>query len=181
LLFASPTIGLLDLNSSSEQFSELYILGSNHTLESIPFNITGNVTYTAYLGISNHMGSSIYYTCLIKLRNTSESLPNIALGAPSSLPPLYEFKMFLKDRQIMETPFTFRVSRLTFSNNQSQLENISINYQDFEVNKTSNWNENSSGYYYDLVIELWAYNSTMNNMHYDNRFVQIYLNVTENI
>jgi hypothetical protein len=181
LLFASPTIGLLIKSSSGEQFSELYILGPNHTLEYIPFNIKENVAYTVYLGVGNHMGSSAYYTCYVKLRNISEPLPNATLGTPSPLPVLFEFTTFLKEEQTWETPLTFKVNSVSFSSNAFLIKSITINEQEFAVNKPATWSVESSGYYYDLFIELWAYNPSMETVQYHNRFVQLYVNVTGNI
>ena len=181
LLFASPTLGLVLKMPASEAFSELYILGPEHMLEDIPFNVRANVSYLVYLGVGNQMGSSAYYTCYVKLRNTSEPLPNATLGTPSPLPALYEFKPFIKDGQTWETPLTFKVNSLSLSSNESLLQSITINDKEFAVNKTATWNAESSGYYYDLFIELWAYNAAMGAVQYNNRFVQLYVNVTGNI
>jgi uncharacterized membrane protein len=181
LLFSSPSIGLLVKAPAGEEFSELYILGPNHMTGNFPFNITENVAYTVYLGVGNYMGSSAYYTCYVKLRNTSEPLPNATLGTPSPLPALYEFKTFLKDGQTWETPLTFKVNSVSFSSNAFLLQSITINDKEFAVNKTAAWNAESSGYYYDLLIELWAYNASMGAVQYNNRFVQLYVNVTGNI
>jgi hypothetical protein len=181
LLFASPTIGLLIRPPAGEQFSELYILGPNHTLENIPFTVTENVAYTVYLGVANQMETSTYYTCYVKLRNTYDPLPNSKLGTPSPLPALYEFKTFLKDGQTWESPLTFKVNNASFSNNAFLIQSITINDEEFAVNKPSVWNAESSGYYYDLFIELWAYNASMNAVQYHNRYVQLYVNVTGNI
>jgi hypothetical protein len=150
-------------------------------LENIPFTVTENVAYTVYLGVGNHIGSSTYYTCYVKLRNTSDPLPNSKLGTPSQLPALYEFKTFLKDGQIWEKPLTFKVNSVSFSSNEFLLQSITINDEQFAVNKPAAWNAESFGYYYDLLIELWAYNASMDAVQYHSRFVQLYLNVTGNI
>jgi hypothetical protein len=180
LLFASPTIGLLIKPPAGEQFSELYLLGQNRMLENIPFTIKENVTYTVYLGVSNHMDSAAYYTCYVKLRNTSEPLPKITLGTPSPLPVLFEFKAFLNEEQKWETPLTFRVNDASFLSNVSQIQSITINDEDFFVNKPAIWDPESSGYYYVLFIELWIYNPFIDAFQYHNRFVQLYLNLTLN-
>jgi hypothetical protein len=181
LLFASPTISLLIKPPLAEPFSELYILGPNHSLKDVPFDIKGNSSYKVYLGIVNHLGSSAYYTCYIKLRNFSQSLPNATIGTPSPLAALYEFKTFLEDGQTWEAPLFFKLNNLSFYNGVSQLESLIINGREFIVNKPAIWNAENSGYYYDLVIELWAYNASVNAFQYNNRFVHLYLNSTGNI
>jgi hypothetical protein len=174
-------LGLILKLPAGEAFSELYFLGPEHMIDDIPFNVRTNVSYLVYLGVGNQMGSSAYYTCYVKLRNTFEPLPNATLGTPSPLPALYEFRTFIKDGQTWETPLTFKVNSLFLSSNESQLESITINDMEISVNKTARWNAESSGYYYDLFIELWAYNASMDAVQYHNRFVHFYVNVTGNI
>jgi hypothetical protein len=179
LLFASPTISLLVKPPAGQEFSELYILGSNHTFENIPFNIKADVTYSVYLGVVNHMGSSCYYTCFVKIANDTGFLPNATLGAPSSLSALYEYKSFISDGGTWEAPLTFRVNELTFTDGMSQLSNITINGIEFPVNQTSAWNSGNAGYYYNLFVELWIFNSTLGISQYHDRFVSLVLNMTQ--
>jgi uncharacterized membrane protein len=178
LLCASPTLSLFLKMPAGEAFSELYVLGPEHMIDDIPFNVRTNVSYLVYLGVGNQMGSSAYYTCYVKLRNMSESLPNATLGTPSPLPALYEFKAFIKDGQTWETPLTFKVNSLTLTNNESQLQSIIINDEEFAINKTALWNAESTGYYYDLVIELWIFNASSGAVQYHDRFVHFNVNVT---
>jgi len=179
LLFASPTISLLVKPPAGQEFSELYILGPNHTLENIPFNIKADVTYSVYLGVVNHMGSSCYYTSFVKIANETELLPNATLGAPSPLPARYEYKSFISDGATWEAPLTFRVNELTFNDGTSQLSNITINGIELSVNQTSAWNSDKAGYYYNLFVELWIFNSTLGISQYHNRFVDLFLNMTQ--
>ena len=179
MLFASPTIGLLVKAPAGETFSELYILGPNHVIENIPFNIKADVKYSVYLGVGNHMGSSSYYTCFVKLRNEAEVLPNSTLGTPSPLPALYEYNAFIEDGQTWEAPLTFQVNKLTFSDGRSQLLSIIINGIEFTVNKTSAWNSDKTGYYYSLFVELWIFNSTSGISQFHNRSVHLSLNMTQ--
>ncbi|MCW4003146.1 MAG: DUF1616 domain-containing protein [Candidatus Bathyarchaeota archaeon] len=179
LLFSWPTIGLVVKPPEGEVFSELYILGSNHMFDDIPFNVKAGVTYSIYLGVGNHMGSSCYYTCFVKLRNETEPLPNTKSGTPSSLPVLYEFKSFIKNDEYWESPLTFKVNHLVFANGVSYLSGITINEQDFQVSTISAWNTNKTGYYYSLFVELWIYNSTSNASQFHNRYVNLILNMTQ--
>ncbi len=175
LLFAAPTIGLLVTPPSGEQFSELYILGPNHKLEDFPFNIKAGLPYTVYLGESNQIGASSYYTCFVKLRNGTDPLPNATSGTPSSVRALYEYTPFIKNGGSWETPLTFQFNSLSFTDDTSHLSSVTINGIDFPVNKEAGWNSDKAGYYYGIFVELWIYNSTLRTDQYHNRFVHFNL------
>ncbi len=179
MLFASPTVGLLIKPPSGEQFSELYVLGSSHMLEGIPFDIKAGVTYSVYLGIVNHMGSPYYYTSLVKFGNELQLLPNSTLGTPSPMPALYEYKSFISDGATWESPLTLQVNKLTFTDGTSKISDITINGIDFPVAQTSAWNPDKTGYYYTLLVELWIFNSTLGISQYHNRFVSLFLNMSQ--
>ena len=179
LLFASPTISLFVKAPVGQEFSEIYILSSNHTLNNLPFNIVANVNYLVYLGVVNQMGSSCYYTALVKVANTSNYLPNATLEKPSTLPSLFEFNTFLSNGEAWETPLVFQVNQLAFTNGVSQLSSITINGVTFPIDQTSTWNSNNSGYYYYLFVELWLFNPTLGASQYNNRFVSLVLNMTQ--
>jgi uncharacterized membrane protein len=180
LLFASPTIALLIKPPPSEQhFSELYVLGPNHVLKDIPFNIKSGVTYSVYLGVVNQMGSTNYYTSYVKLGNDTQLLPNSTTTTPSLIPALYEYKSFIKDGATWEVPLTFQVNQLSFHNNISQLDGVTINGIEFPVKQTSIWNADKTGYYYTLFVELWIFNSTLGTSQYHNRFVSLNFNMTQ--
>jgi hypothetical protein len=179
LLFAWPTLGLLVKLPPGQEFSELYILGPSHTLEYIPFDVKADVTYLVYLGVGNHMGSSCYYTCFVKVGNDTKLLPNSTLGVPSSLPASYEYKAFIDDEGSWEAPLTFRVGKVTSSNGMVQLSNIIINGVELAVNQASAWDSDKAGYYYNFFVELWIYNSTLGVSQYHNRFVNLALNMTQ--
>ena len=179
LLICTPAIIGAISPPGSEQFSELYILGSNHMLDGIPFNVKAGVTYSVYLGVGNQMGLSSYYTCFVKLRNETEPLPNITLGTPSPLPSLFEYKSILSEGETWEVPLTFQVNKLTFVNGMSHLSSIVINGMEFSVSKESAWNSDKAGYYYSLFVELWVFNSTSGINQYHNRSVHLTLNMTD--
>ena len=178
LLFASPTIAVLIKPPSGQQFSELHILGPNHTLENMPFNIVENVRYLIYIGIGNELGHSTYYSVYVKIGNQNDSLPNRVLGLPTTLPPLYEYKLFVQNGANWETPLTFQVHNLTLGNGASILHVVNFNGIDYPVNKKSVWSQNETGYYYTLIVELWIYNATTGNSQFHNRFVSLNLNIT---
>jgi len=179
LLFASPTIALFVKLPAGQEFSEIYILGPNHTFDYIPFNIKTNVTYLVYLGVGNSMSSSCYYTCFVKMGNETQLLPNATLGTASSLPALYEYKSFVSEGAAWEAPLTFQVNKLTFTNGECQLSGITINGVGYPVSIASAWDSNAEGFYYYLFVELWTYNSTLGIIQYNNRYVSLCLNMTQ--
>jgi len=179
LLFASPTIAPFVRLPAGQEFSELYVLGPNHTFDYIPFNIKANVTYLVYLGVVNNMESSCYYTCFVKMGNETQPLPNATLSTASSLPALYEYKSFVNDGATWEAPLTFQVNNLAFTSDECQLAGITINGVDYPVSMASAWDSNATGFYYNLFVELWIYNSTLGIIQYNSRYVSLFLNMTQ--
>ncbi len=179
LIFASPTIAVLIEPPSGQRFSEIYILGPNYTLGSIPYNVESNVRYLIYLGVTNELGHSSYYRIFVKLGNQYDSFPDITHGLPSTLPTLYEYNLFVRDRASWQAPFTFQVNDLTFESEMCVINSITFNGIDSSVIKTSAWDSERKGYYYNLIFELWIYNSTSAVLEYNHRFVVLRLNITE--
>jgi hypothetical protein len=178
LLFASPTLGLVLRLPSGEKFSELWVLGPGHMAEDYPFNVKANDSYTVYVGVGNHMGSSAYYVVYVKFRNQSEPLPNATAGTPSPLPPLYEYRVFLQDGKTWEAPLTFSFPYVSRFENQCVIEALIINNVTFSIDKSTAWDVNNTGYYYQLFMELWIYDVESEDFVFHNRFVGIWLNMT---
>jgi len=178
LLFASPTLGLVLHLPRGEKFSELWVLGPRHMAEDYPFDVKAGISYSVYVGVGNHMGSSAYYVVYMKFRNQSEPLPNATAGTPSPLPPLYEYRVFLQDGKSWETPLTFLFSGVSFVANYCTVESLIINGVAFRVDKSVSWDAEDSGYYYQLFIELWIYNAESGTFQFHNRFVSVWLNMT---
>jgi hypothetical protein len=179
LLIASPSIAAVLPLPAGEQFSELYLLGPGKMAENYPYNIAEGQTYSVYVGVGNHLGSSAYYMVYVKLRNQTDLLPNSTTAAPSPLQPLYEYRFCLQDSNNWETPLTFSVTNASISGNQSLIRQLTINGVKFDVNKPSVWDSNSTIFSYQLVFELWLYNVPSNSVQYNNRFVSLRLNFTE--
>jgi hypothetical protein len=179
LLFSWPTIGIFIKPQMGEEFSELYILGPNHTINDIPFNIKSGVNNTVYLGIGNHMALPSYYTVYIKFLNETEMLSYSQPGLPISAAPLFEYKALVDVDKNWEAPLTFQVKTLTFANGVSYLTRIMINGIDYSVNKESVWDANRTGYYYCFLVELCMFNSTSGVSQYHNRSVHLILNMTD--
>src|SRR3989337_165143 len=92
LIIVAPTLGLIvPFPMNSQRFSELWILGPNYMIEDYPLNVAINEKQNIFLGVGNHLGSSVYYIVYVKLRNQTQSAPNMTTFTPSPLAPLYEF------------------------------------------------------------------------------------------
>lgn len=176
LLLASPALGPILHFSMGEKFSELQLLGSGHMAENYPSNIRANESYLVYVGVNNHMRSSAYYVVYVKFRNQSEELPNATV--PSPLPPLYEYRTFLQNDETWEAPLNFSVLDVSFLENRTHVGFLRINDVVLNVDKSTLWNTNLMGCYFQLFIELWIYDSEANAVQFHNRFVDRWLNMT---
>jgi len=179
LVASAPTFGLfLPLSREGERFSELCVLGPGHMAEDYPCDVRADLSYLVYVGVGNHMGSSMYYSVSVKFRNQSEPSPNATTGTPSPLPSLYEYRVFLEDGETWEVPVTFSFSGVSFSDNRSLVEVFKVNELAFGVDKVALWDVESDGYYYQVFIELWIYKAESDRFQYHNRFVYLLLNMT---
>lgn len=177
LFFSYPTLTLFLKLPSGEEFSELWYVGPGHMAEDLPSNVTAGQNYRIYVNVVNHMGSSTYYVVYVKFRNQTDALPNATAGTPSPLPPLYEYHVFLQDGRSWEAPLTFSFSEVTELG--SSVENLTINDDVFVVNKKTSWNFAKNGYFYQLLIELWIYNTESDSTVFHKPYVTLWLNMTQ--
>ncbi len=178
LLFSSPSIQAAFPKVGQEQFSELYLLGPGHMAENYPSNIVAGQTYSVYVGVTNHFGSSAYYVLEVKFGNKTDGLPFSDSNAASSLPALLEYRFTSPDGIGWENPFSFSLENASISNNQSTIRQLNLNNLGFTVNKPALWDSNSTKYSYVLIFELWLFNATTNAVQFNNRFVTLQLNLT---
>lgn len=52
LLFATPTLTLIVHLSGTEEFSQIWVLGSSHTTSDYPFNIAAGENYTIFVAVA---------------------------------------------------------------------------------------------------------------------------------
>jgi hypothetical protein len=178
LIFSSPTIVMFVRAPSGEPFSELYVLGPTHLAEGYPFNVSAGKDYLVYLGIIDHLGRSAYYKVEMKLRNSTDALPNSTAGVASPLPALYSYRVFLGDGQTWEGSLKFSFSNVSFVNDLSTVGGISINDAAVVVDKSASHDSVDNGYFYELFMELWLFNTTSNAFNFDSRYVGFWLNMT---
>jgi hypothetical protein len=184
LLVASPALSRLLVYPQTEFFTEMWLLGSNHTAEDYPFNITSGQTYNIYLYLANHLGYSAYYVVEVKFRNSTQSAPTSfgppANQTPSSLPSLFNITAFVADEATWETPLTFSFD---YAVNETLMrvsfKSMTLNGVMLDLNGyNTSWNATRNMFPSNLVFELWLYNSTTNSFKYNQRFLSLWLNMT---
>jgi uncharacterized membrane protein len=178
LLIASPALGGVIRLPGGEQFSELYLLGPDHMAENYPFNIVAGQNYSVYVDVGNQLGSSATYVLYVKLSNQTDQMPNATLGTPSILQPLYEYRFSIQDSVNWESLLNFSVSNASISGNNSQINTLQVNGVAFNVDKPAMWDSNSTTFKYQLLFELWIYNVQTGSVEFNNRYVNLQLNVT---
>ena len=161
-----------------QQFSELYLLGPNNMVGDYPSNVTVGQNYSVNVGVRNHLGSSAYYVLYVKLGNATDQTPNATLGTPSTLQPLFEYRFSLQNGMNWEKPLTFSVSDASISGNNSQISTLKLNGISFNVDKTAILDSKSLSFKYQLFFELWIYNVQTGSIEFNNRYVNLQLELT---
>jgi uncharacterized membrane protein len=180
LLIASPALQHLLVYPQTEFFTEFWLADLNHKAENYPYNITANSDYTVYLGISNHLGSSANYQVQVKFRNQTQIGPNTFDFTSSPQPSLYNFDVSAADNQTVEMPIVFQFKYTAAEEgtivyfNQLTINSVQVNLNGY----TSSWNSTNNDFFGKLIFELWLYNSTTNNFQYNERYVDLRLNMT---
>jgi len=178
LLLLSPTLAIIIKLPEPERFSQIWILGSDHTTENYPYNVRANEAYRVYVNVRNHMGGLEYYMVYVKFRNQTEPLPNATARIASPLPPLYEYRFLLEHGQSFEAPLTFSFRGISFFNGYCFVENVTVNDLEFGIDKLVLWNVNSTSYESQFFFELWMFNAESRTFEYQNMFVTMWLNMT---
>jgi uncharacterized membrane protein len=180
LLVASPVLSRVLVFPRTEFFTELYILGSNGTAEDYPYNVSSGQSYTVTLGIGNQLGYCAYYVVEVKFLNESEVAPNSFSFTPSAVPSLSNVTAFVADEAVWEMPLTFS---LDYALNETLLR---VDFHSMVLNGvvldlsglSASWNATRSMFPGNLVFELWLFNSTDSSFQYNQRFVNLWLNMT---
>jgi hypothetical protein len=77
-----------------------------------------------------------------------------------------------------ESLLNFSVSSGSISGNNSQINTLQINGVTFKTDKPAMWDSNSTTFKYQLLFELWLYKSPSGAILYNDRFVDLKLNLT---
>ena len=179
LLIASYAIAGAIRAPPGEQFSELYLLGPEQMAQNYPSNIAVGQNYSVYLDVGNHLGSTADYVLYVKLANATDQLPNTTTGTPSPLQPLYENRFTLQDNAVWQQLLSFKVTDATTTPNTAQINTLKINDQTINIHKATSWNTNSTKYPYQLFFELWLYNQQTGQVEFNDRYVNLQLNLTK--
>jgi hypothetical protein len=179
LVAAFPGLSVVfSFPETGERFTELWLSGPGHMAADYPFNVSEGAEYLVYLGVRNHMGSSSFYNVQVKFRTQSEPLPNTMAETPSPSPTWYEYVVSVEEKETWETPLTFSFTGVSFLGNHCRLKSLEINGIRFDVDTSVLWDEENRGFYYQLLVELWIYQTESDTFEFHNRFVGIWLNMT---
>jgi hypothetical protein len=80
-----------------------------------------------------------------------------------------------------ESLLNFSVSNASISGLNSQINTLQLNGVAFNVDKPAMWDSNSTTFKYQLLFELWIYNSQSGAILYNDRFVDLQLNLTRTL
>ena len=180
LTAASPMLSLIvPFSANQERFSELWVLGPTRMVAEYPFNMTVGEAQQIFVGGSNHEGHSAHYVVYVRLRNPMQAAPNSTAATPSPLAPLYAFRTVVAEGAGWEVPVTFSVVEASRVGDLLTVERMSINDAVFAVDCSSLWDSDGLGFFYQLFFELWMYDGASLRVRYQNRFVSVWLNMTE--
>jgi hypothetical protein len=184
LFVASPVLSRVLVYPRTEFFSEMWLLGSNHTAEGYPHNITRGTNYAVFLGIGNQLGYCAYYVVDVKFRNETQSAPSsfgpIQNRTPSNMPSLFNISAFVADEQNWELPVRFSFDYGVSSDKSSVVfHSLTLNSQVLSLEGyLTAWNATRNIFYGNLVFELWIYDANATALSYHGRFVDLKLNMT---
>lgn len=179
LIILAPSLFTFYSFPEGERFSELWLLGSNNLIESGVVDILERESYSLSLGVFNNMKDLKFYKVDVKFRNPSEPLPDSVAGLPSPLESVFEYYFFSRNNETWEDEFRFSFEDILFEDNIFRISRLSINDRDIKVDKIVLWDEKSNGFYCQFFFELWIYDSTISDFQFHNRFVSIWLNLTQ--
>ena len=180
LIAAIPVINAtLHFSSGAEAFSELWVLGPNHTISEYPIQMKVGGRGNVILGVRNHLNYPAYYLVKAKLRNEAQPPPDALKDEPSPLPSIYEFRFFLENGKTWETWFNFSVRDASFSEESCLVKTITVNGMPIQMDVTAVLNSVKKGFYYQWFFELWLFDSGTQSLRYHGRFVAIWLNIVQ--
>ncbi|MGD2066938.1 MAG: DUF1616 domain-containing protein [Candidatus Bathyarchaeota archaeon] len=191
LIAVSPLLAILvNVPDASERFSEFGLLGPEHTVENYPFNVIDGEEHGVFTYVGNHMGSTEHYKIYVKFGNDTQ----IHFDKASSLPPLYEFRAFVDNEGVWESPATFTFQNIALTNNTATTNNITttlpieesmlsvgsitINGITFPVDASTGWDSEDNGFYFRLSFELHRYDDALKSFSFHDSVVGLRLNMT---
>ena len=180
LLVASPALQRLLVYPQTEFFTEMWLLGPEHTAENYPYNITLNENYKVFLGASNHLGRCAYYTVQVKFSTQNQSAPDPFTRTPSSLPSLYNVNFIIADKEAWKSPVTFSFD-YSYDENNSRVNFNRMMFNDASLNLngySTTLDAENSRFFGNLIFELWIYNDEVGGFTYHERYTDLKFNMT---
>jgi uncharacterized membrane protein len=178
LIAASPVLALVLPQDGNEGFSNFWMLGSDHMAEGYPSNVVAEEEYNVFIGVENQMGDSEYYMVILKFGNSSQSFPNVDGFVPSTLLPLYEYRFFVGNGEVWESPVNFSFQDVVVDGDVLSIGKVVVDGISLPVNAYTHWTAERNGFYFQLFFELWRYDVSLKSFSFDNRFVGLWLNMT---
>jgi uncharacterized membrane protein len=182
LFVASPTIQKITVAPQTVFLTEFSILGPFHN-STYPYNIEANQNFKLYLEVKNHLGSLAYYQIEIKFRNQTQSGPDSLSHTSSDQSALGEIPFCVADNGTIELPIDVSLEFEVDQTNTHMLDvqNIVVNGEALSANATTIvWDPEKQGFYGNLFFELWIFNDSTNAFQYNQRYVSLWLNMTNN-
>jgi len=196
LVVAYPAlVAVIPFQGGSEQFTELWLLGPDHSAENYPFNVSAGETYKIFVDVANHMDRSEYYLIQVKFRNMTQFIVEGAGSKPSSVHPLYEFRFIVNDENLWESSVNFGFQNGSIENKVLDVDNVTmnasiedavlfvdeviINGMVIPVDAYTSWDSENSGFYFCLSFELWRYDTVLKSFRFHDRIVGLRLNMTD--
>ncbi len=161
--------------TNEKPFSEMWLLGPEHTAENYPYNITFNEDYAVYLGVQNRLNEDTEYSIRIKLCANDQQLPNSSISKFSPLPSIEEFDFSLADEESWEIRLDFALDYYLVQQNLTRIENFKIEGITFPINQNLILDSNQDGFNVFLLFELWSKNETDAIFEYTNQYLQLIL------
>ena len=143
-----------------------------------PFDTMSDKAFMVYLGLANHMGSSVYYEVQVKLRTQNEPLPNSTVGRPSPLPSLFEYRVLIAGGAVWEKSLILCFKTLSLDDESYVVGIMTLDGLDIPITKSIPQSGDRGGPFVQLFFELWIYDMESHSFSFDKRFVGIWLNVT---
>lgn len=180
LIVASPVLQRLLIYPQAEFFTEMWLLGPEHTAENYPFNITLGKNYNVFLGITNNLGHNAQYMIQVKFRNQTQPAADSFNRTPSSLPSLHNIEFSVANQETWELALTFSLDYIYYEKlSQVNFNNIVLTGNTLDLSGYSAaLDPETMGFFGNLFFELWIYNDSVGDFQYHERFVSLHLNMT---
>jgi uncharacterized membrane protein len=177
-LLAWPVIQTYIPHIEDEKYTELFILGSTHEADNYPHKVLPGEIYGIYAAVVNHRDASSYYQLHVKIRSTNDPPSNPLQSESSNLKTITSYSIILSDEEQWEKAISFAFPEFNQTNESVHIQEIVIGDKAFNVDKTFPFDP-ETGSKLGLFFELWILDEATSSFQYDNRFVEIWLDISQ--